>query len=167
VISMPGGWEWIIILVVALLIFGKRLPEVARAIGKAMTEFRKGMDDIRNDVQTAVYESEREDEQKQLEPPSADSPDAETDVPYEADDTERLDENYDDYGDFEADEDDVEGEMDEAEKEGEEESPAEEATPEGEDEPTEEPAESSAPEPQKDDTARTQDSPQKTEAKDA
>ena len=26
--SMPGGWEWLIILIVALLIFGKRLPEV-------------------------------------------------------------------------------------------------------------------------------------------
>ena len=31
--SMPGGWEWLIILIVALLIFGKRLPEVMKSLG--------------------------------------------------------------------------------------------------------------------------------------
>ena len=44
------GWEWIIILVVALLIFGKRLPEVARNMGKGITEFKRGMKDIEDDV---------------------------------------------------------------------------------------------------------------------
>ena len=29
--SMPGGWEWFIILIVALLIFGKRLPDVMKS----------------------------------------------------------------------------------------------------------------------------------------
>ena len=32
--SMPGGWEWLIILIVALLIFGKRLPEVMKSLGR-------------------------------------------------------------------------------------------------------------------------------------
>jgi sec-independent protein translocase protein TatA len=47
---MPGTIEWIIIAVVALLIFGRRLPEVARSVGKSIVEFKKGIKDVKDDI---------------------------------------------------------------------------------------------------------------------
>jgi len=41
---VPGGWELVVILVVAMLLFfGKRLPELGRSFGRSITEFRKGL----------------------------------------------------------------------------------------------------------------------------
>lgn len=53
-ISMPGGWEWIIILVIGLLLFGRRLPEIGRSVGKTIVEFKKGMADIDNETSAAA-----------------------------------------------------------------------------------------------------------------
>lgn len=38
-----GHWELLIMLVIALLLFGKRLPEAARNLGKGQAEFRNGL----------------------------------------------------------------------------------------------------------------------------
>jgi sec-independent protein translocase protein TatA len=42
-LGMPGLTEWIIIGALGLLIFGKRLPEVGRSLGKGIVEFKKGL----------------------------------------------------------------------------------------------------------------------------
>ena len=44
--GMPGGWEWLVIGVVMLLLFGSRLPSVARSIGDALREFKKGVNEM-------------------------------------------------------------------------------------------------------------------------
>jgi len=41
-----AGFDGLVILIIALLIFGKRLPEVMRSLGKGISEFKKGMNDI-------------------------------------------------------------------------------------------------------------------------
>ena len=49
----PGGigpMEMIIFGVIALLLFGKRLPEVARSLGKGIVEFKKGVRGIEDDM---------------------------------------------------------------------------------------------------------------------
>ena len=49
-LGMPGPAEWIMIAAVALLLFGKRLPEVGRSLGKGIVEFKKGLKEIETDV---------------------------------------------------------------------------------------------------------------------
>ena len=58
---MPGGIEWIIILIVALLIFGRRLPDVMRSMGKGIVEFKKGIKGIENEVENESSSSKRND----------------------------------------------------------------------------------------------------------
>jgi sec-independent protein translocase protein TatA len=51
----PGPFELLIIGVIALLLFGKRLPEVARSLGKGIVEFKKGVRGIEDEVDNATY----------------------------------------------------------------------------------------------------------------
>ena len=54
IFSMPGGTEWIVILIIALLIFGPRLPSVMRSMGKGIVEFKKGIRDVEDQVETEI-----------------------------------------------------------------------------------------------------------------
>jgi TatA/E family protein of Tat protein translocase len=47
-----GPMELLIIAGLGLLIFGRRLPEVGRSLGKGIVEFRKGLKGIEDDVET-------------------------------------------------------------------------------------------------------------------
>lgn len=48
----PSGFEWIILLVVALLIFGHKLPSVMRNLGSSVGEFKKGVKDSDTEVKS-------------------------------------------------------------------------------------------------------------------
>lgn len=49
----------VLVLVVALLLFGNRLPEVARSIGRAINEFKKGMKEVGDNVDDDKAEKPR------------------------------------------------------------------------------------------------------------
>jgi sec-independent protein translocase protein TatA len=49
-----GGHELIAIAFVALLIFGNRLPGVMRSLGKSVTEFKKGVAGIEEEIDQAA-----------------------------------------------------------------------------------------------------------------
>ena len=61
--SFPGGWEWIIIFLVILLLFGaKRLPDLARGLGKGISEFRKAAKEVSQEIQMDDSDDSKEDD---------------------------------------------------------------------------------------------------------
>jgi sec-independent protein translocase protein TatA len=51
---MPGGWEWVIIIFFVLIFFGaKRIPELAKGLGRGIREFKDAARDIRKDIDDA------------------------------------------------------------------------------------------------------------------
>ena len=61
-----GGWEWLIILVIVIILFGgSRLAGVGKALGQSIREFREGVssgkDDDDDGEDTSADESSTED----------------------------------------------------------------------------------------------------------
>lgn len=65
--GMPGPLELFIIGLIVLLLFGNRLPSVMRSLGKGITEFKKGVQGIEDDIDQAneQVESPKDDGNKQ------------------------------------------------------------------------------------------------------
>jgi sec-independent protein translocase protein TatA len=55
--GMPGHLEMLIIAGIALLLFGHRLPSVMRSLGRGVVEFKKGVQGIEEDLDSATTES--------------------------------------------------------------------------------------------------------------
>ena len=58
-ISMPGGSEWILIIIVVLLMFGgKKIPELMRGIGRGMREFTDAKNNVKSEIEEGMKEKE-------------------------------------------------------------------------------------------------------------
>ena len=69
-----GPLQWLIILALGLLIFGRKLPEVGRSLGLAIVEFKKGIKGIDSETDAAAQRGRSDHEKASLpESPSADT----------------------------------------------------------------------------------------------
>lgn len=84
-IHQIGPMEMLIILGVGILLFGKRLPEVGRSLGKGIVEFKKGLRGIEDEIDEAATsrpEKPRADDRVEVESPKFEiPPDSRSDRP--------------------------------------------------------------------------------------
>ena len=66
-----GMGEWLIIFLIILLLFGaKRLPEIARSLGKATNEFKKAKDELTSYTETPSQPTYQQPVQQQYQQPA-------------------------------------------------------------------------------------------------
>lgn len=58
---MPSWQEMMILLVLGLILFGRRLPEVGKSLGKTVNQFRRGLADFRREIESDTSVSEARD----------------------------------------------------------------------------------------------------------
>ena len=62
---LPGGWEWIIIVLAIVLLFGgRKIPELMKGLGQGMKEFKKARNEASGDSKKSVDESNGKDDEK-------------------------------------------------------------------------------------------------------
>lgn len=67
-LSMPGGSEWILILLVVLLFFGgKKIPDLMRGIGRGVREFNDAKTNVKNEIEAGMTEKDRKEQDAELE----------------------------------------------------------------------------------------------------
>jgi sec-independent protein translocase protein TatA len=55
--AMPGGSEWILIVLVVVLIFGgKKIPELMRGVGKGIREFKDAKEHVSSEIEAGINE---------------------------------------------------------------------------------------------------------------
>jgi len=71
--SIFGGQDWIVLLVLGFIlfvIFGRRMPEVGRSLGKGIMEFKKGIKGLEDDHGDNYYTGNNGQQQQQAPRPS-------------------------------------------------------------------------------------------------
>ena len=58
-ISMPGGTEWILIVLAVLILFGgRKIPEFMRGLGRGIREFNDAKTNVKNEIEEGMKEKE-------------------------------------------------------------------------------------------------------------
>ena len=58
-IGMPGGTEWILIVLAVLILFGgRKIPEFMRGIGRGIREFNDAKTNVKNEIEEGMTENE-------------------------------------------------------------------------------------------------------------
>lgn len=58
-LSMPGGSEWIFVLLAVLIFFGgKKIPELMRGVGRGVREFNDAKNNVKNEIQEGINEKD-------------------------------------------------------------------------------------------------------------
>jgi sec-independent protein translocase protein TatA len=58
-IGMPGGSEWILIIVAILIFFGgKKIPELMRGLGRGIREFNDAKDNVKKEIEEGMTDKE-------------------------------------------------------------------------------------------------------------
>lgn len=66
-IGMPGGSEWIFIILAIILLFGgRKIPELMKGIGKGIREFNDAKSNVKNEIEEGMKERDKDDEIKAL-----------------------------------------------------------------------------------------------------
>jgi sec-independent protein translocase protein TatA len=65
--SLPGGSEWILILLAILLFFGgKKIPELMRGIGRGVREFKDAKENVKSEIEAGMTDKDKETEIREL-----------------------------------------------------------------------------------------------------
>ncbi len=67
-LSMPGGSEWIFILLAILLFFGgKKIPDLMRGIGRGVREFNDAKTNVKNEIELGMSDKDRKEQDAEIE----------------------------------------------------------------------------------------------------